>query len=618
MVVKKASLLTCSCTAALMSASIANAQPTGGFIALLDAKNNNTDSTASVVFFDVDDLSSPMFAVHVGFEANEEEAGSITVDPVTGDVYMLAYDSDTADGTSFDTEATTQLQDGIGDMDLYKIDFQAAYNDWVTNQSMNYVTYGRGVGNSFDQFNFDSAVTNPVTGGPFVMDKIGEIARSPGDAGDPNYFFDTRLEFVDENTLIMLDAATSNDGSAGTNVRVKALTRVSASPGAATWTPGSEDGGFNFSSSLESWESVTLGEINMDGASRSEIVDTALVNKDGVLGLWVLEADNDLDGNPAGDDVSFFEITNLTGTAGNGMKEMNVGGAPFGTGFVLDNNPSVDSTENMGDGNRIYIDRDGNLLIVESGFADVGAGDGIDQDLDGSTGDEERGQTAYGAHEPNVFTRVIDSYDYDSPATAGTVESLIDFGAWGSNIALDTTGLTDDDGAGIVTDAQTAIYDPVNNVVYFYDSDDPTNGGSYDQDWYMLDLDTGVTSFIAQDVDNLVSYSFGADGAEFFCLGAGCDVTPLLEGDLNGDGFVGVDDLNIVLVNWNQNVTPGDLASGDPTGEGFVGVDDLNIVLVNWNNGTPPSGSAVPEPASLALFTMAGASILARRRVKAG
>ena len=92
--------------------------------------------------------------------------------------------------------------------------------------------------------------------------------------------------------------------------------------------------------------------------------------------------------------------------------------------------------------------------------------------------------------------------------------------------------------------------------------------------------------------------------------------TLLLDGDLNGDGFVGVDDLNIVLVNWNQNVTPGDLLSGDPTGEGFVGVDDLNIVLVNWNNGTPPPAEAtgtLPEPGSLALLALSGATLAVRR-----
>jgi hypothetical protein len=61
-----------------------------------------------------------------------------------------------------------------------------------------------------------------------------------------------------------------------------------------------------------------------------------------------------------------------------------------------------------------------------------------------------------------------------------------------------------------------------------------------------------------------------------------------LQGDLNFDGFVGVDDLNSVLVQWNQRVTPNDLAAGDPSGDGFVGVDDLNTVLVNWNAGLVP------------------------------
>jgi PEP-CTERM motif-containing protein len=92
-------------------------------------------------------------------------------------------------------------------------------------------------------------------------------------------------------------------------------------------------------------------------------------------------------------------------------------------------------------------------------------------------------------------------------------------------------------------------------------------------------------------------------------------IPPALDGDLNGDGFVGVDDLNIVLINWNLNVTPGDLLAGDPTGEGFVGVDDLNVVLVNWNNGTPPaSGAAIPEPTTLTLLGLGALAISHRRR----
>jgi poly(beta-D-mannuronate) lyase len=87
-----------------------------------------------------------------------------------------------------------------------------------------------------------------------------------------------------------------------------------------------------------------------------------------------------------------------------------------------------------------------------------------------------------------------------------------------------------------------------------------------------------------------------------------------LEGDLDGDGFVGIADLNIVLGNWNQNVTAGNLLAGDPTGDGFVGIGDLNLVLGNWNAGTPPDASAnIPEPATLTVLLAAGCAMLRRR-----
>ena len=54
-----------------------------------------------------------------------------------------------------------------------------------------------------------------------------------------------------------------------------------------------------------------------------------------------------------------------------------------------------------------------------------------------------------------------------------------------------------------------------------------------------------------------------------------------LIGDLNGDGFVGLDDLDIILGNWNLNVPPGDpLADVSGPGgvpDGFVGLDDLDV-----------------------------------------
>ena len=79
----------------------------------------------------------------------------------------------------------------------------------------------------------------------------------------------------------------------------------------------------------------------------------------------------------------------------------------------------------------------------------------------------------------------------------------------------------------------------------------------------------------------------------------------LLDGDLDGDGFVGIDDLNLVLSNWNQNVTPGDKAAGDLDGDGFVGIGDLSGVLGNWNAGSPPDTHAnIPEPSTVGVLIL--------------
>ncbi len=86
-----------------------------------------------------------------------------------------------------------------------------------------------------------------------------------------------------------------------------------------------------------------------------------------------------------------------------------------------------------------------------------------------------------------------------------------------------------------------------------------------------------------------------------------------LEGDLNGDGFVGLDDLDIVLGAWNQNVPPADPAA-DPSGDGFVGLDDLDVVLNNWNAGTPPVTSTVPEPTGITLLGLGGLVMFIRQR----
>lgn len=85
-----------------------------------------------------------------------------------------------------------------------------------------------------------------------------------------------------------------------------------------------------------------------------------------------------------------------------------------------------------------------------------------------------------------------------------------------------------------------------------------------------------------------------------------------LPGDLDLNGFVGIEDLNLVLSNWNTSVAPGNPLFGDPTGDGFVGIEDLNAVLGNWNAGSPPSIN-LPEPACLAMIIITIPGLLHRR-----
>ena len=85
-------------------------------------------------------------------------------------------------------------------------------------------------------------------------------------------------------------------------------------------------------------------------------------------------------------------------------------------------------------------------------------------------------------------------------------------------------------------------------------------------------------------------------------------------GDLNLDGFVGIEDLNMVLGNWNTDTGIFDPPVGDSNGDGFVGIEDLNWVLSNWNAGVPPVAVVAPEPSSLTLLLIGPAAMLRRAK----
>lgn len=110
------------------------------------------------------------------------------------------------------------------------------------------------------------------------------------------------------------------------------------------------------------------------------------------------------------------------------------------------------------------------------------------------------------------------------------------------------------------------------------------------------DLGGGLTFQVAYNTTDVTLYVVGQP----------------IPGDLNGDGYVGLDDLSILLDNWNQTVPPGNPLA-DPSGDNYVGLDDLAPLLDHWNLGIPPAPIAVPEPAGFMLLSLGGLAALRRR-----
>jgi T5SS/PEP-CTERM-associated repeat protein len=183
---------------------------------------------------------------------------------------------------------------------------------------------------------------------------------------------------------------------------------------------------------------------------------------------------------------------------------------------------------------------------------------------------------------------------------AGAVKVIGEFDNWAnSTIHMSTGGMlgirTIDDTTDDSLEDFLALFARIPDLRYWDDST---------QAW--TDINQA-----ARDTEYWLEYQYQGPFVGYTLITVGTPVENLAA-DLDGDGFVGIADLNLILGNWNANVTQGDLLSGDPSGDGFVGIDDLNQVLGNWNAGTPLAVNTTPEPATFSLLALAGVAMLRR------
>jgi phytase-like protein len=241
------------------------------------------------------------------------------------------------------------------------------------------------------------------------------------------------------------------------------------------------------------------------------------------------------------------------------------------------------------------------------------------------------------------FAYPIDAINGDNPFVSGETSGLVDLvtmpdntvlameravGATGYRIRLyqiDGESATDISGlSGLVGLTPGVDYTPLDKTLLWEQTFSALTNSNFEGIALGQYADSGASLVLVADnasgpVLPIFGQQWAAEDQSLYSLtiapepGSGCTGPEgCLAADLDHTGFVGINDLNIILSRWNQTVFPG--SGPDPTVDGFVGIEDLNIVLGNWNAGTPPPLAAlVPEPAS-ALLGLACACVVVCRR----
>jgi hypothetical protein len=631
----------------------------------------------SIVFYDVTSIgngatsgvfsSSPMFSVWMGFEifqgerndaaeglpfGNREEFSALTYNPANGTVYALAFDSGSVG-------VADPVGDTQGDFDLYKIDYQAMLNDFVTNSRPAGTVYApeflnielaeeqnlSNIGSPLFDGTVDGkafSIPHPSLANtvhiPGAFQKIGELGRNQS----PASFFDYQLDFVDPATLVYMDANAATTTPETNDFAIRVATRASTTQGGATPPPfafppdTSPEGGYNSVNNTQSWNSKIAGTLQLDPAAISSPAGWTFVKHDGILGVWAADSDG------GGDDIAFYEL-NLSGPTPTATKKdlfLSPSGGTYTNSIGLAEDPSVDPSTNDGEIDYLFVDKDGDLVVVESGFFDANPDTGAQTGADTTVPPDGIADPAF---EPRVFQ--IGISDYDSPdSNANGIDEVVPAGPAGTGFNdaasytvgpyLPIAGANDNDTA--VTNATRVAYDKSTGYLYIVDQDtgffediyvfDPASGtivyhelrpfdvGIFNEDTLTVftrgDIDgSGVVDYkdILALKDAIVDPTLGgtvtaALGAEWYDLTGdaaltAADLTELVEdiletelGDFDLDGDVDGRD----FLTWQR-------------GFGMFDASDLADWQLNYgfNNMPLVAGLAVPEPSTLGLCGLA-------------
>jgi hypothetical protein len=621
--------------------------------------------------------NQPLFSVWLGYEifegvvnddpngaprGNREDTSAITFNPANGTIYAVAFDSGSAG-------APDTVGDSQGDNDLYRIDYQELLKDFVTNNRPVGTVYApptqriptaneqalASTGSPIFDGTVDGIAHNvPHPGAltttvfmPNAIEKIGELGR----AQSVFSFFDTEMSFVNPAQLVLMDTATrAEPGAQAGDFQIRSVKRVSTSTGAAvidadgpdnaTGPPGNaaadddQQGGRN-GNTTQSWHSTIMGRLQMDAADDSEPGGWALVKRDGKIGLWV--ADNDA--SNSGDEVSYFELDFSSATPVATKKPLPTSAAGS-LSFRVDEDPTVSGTTNNGEIDFLAVDKNGNLVVIESGFADTTAGSTT----------PPLGAGNLTAQQPRVFTADIETTNNaagvlpEGYTASGGTTTFDSTSPWSVSAFMSPTASDD---TGVLNTTKVA-YDRSTGYIFIVEQD-----ADFVEDMYVFDPTTGTMVYEELNAFNPGLFNTGTqivftrgdvngDGvvnqSDVSALNAGI-ADPTLGGtvtaavgaewyDLTGDGVLNSADLTELVSIVGAAPIAGDFDSdGDVDAADLVewrgdfginpdsdadadGDTDGNDFLIWQRNLTGPSGAAaaaaVPEPSSVGLLLLAG------------